>query len=56
MHSLRKQGSIRKCNGAKSSDPGHKMFKEKPGGKCNKGSGALRARPHSAKHPTCERN
>lgn len=32
-----------------------KKFKEKPNAKCNKESGDLRARPHSAKLPTCEK-
>ena len=37
MHSLREQGSIRKYSEAKCSAQGHKMFKEKPDGKCDKG-------------------
>lgn len=32
-----------------------KRFKEKPDAKWNKENGNLRARPHSAKFPTCEK-
>ena len=47
--------SPRKRNGPKFRAQRHKRFKEKPNAKWNKGDGDLRARPHPAKLPTCEK-
>ena len=55
MHSFRRKRAPKKYNGLKSSDQGNKKFNEKPDAKWNKGSGDLRARPHPAKLPTCEK-
>ena len=45
----------RKYNGAKASAQGDTKFKDNPDVKWNKESGDLRARPHPAQFPFCER-
>ena len=47
--------STRRCNGARTSAQGNKMFKEKSSAKWNKGSGDLRTIPHSANLPILEK-
>lgn len=45
----------KKNNGLKSSNQGNKKLNEKPDAKCNKWNNVLRASPHPAELPACEK-